>query len=96
MPIGDDAEPYPPDGEWAEPDLDHAAELMRSVFDDRLAREDRGRRAAADIRLTHSPKAAAEWIEARLAEGRAESTIAHLLGPARPRRPRSRRATSRD
>ncbi len=79
--IGEDAEPYPADGEWAEPDLDHAAELMRSVFGDRLAREERGRRAAADIRLTHSPEAAAAWIEARLAEGRTDSTIAHLLGP---------------
>lgn len=79
--IGDDAEPYPPDGEWAEPDLDHAAELMRSVFTDRVAREERGRRAATDIRLTHSPDAAAAWIEARLTEGRAESSVAHLLGP---------------
>ena len=79
--IGPDAEPSPADGEWAEPDLDHAAELMRSVFHDREAREERGRRGATDIRLTHSPNAAAAWIEARLNEGRAESSIAHLLGP---------------
>ncbi len=79
--IGPDASPYPPDGEWAEPDLDRAAELMRAVFHDRAAREERGRRAAGDIRLTHSPAAAAAWIEARISEGRAEGSIAHLLEP---------------
>jgi glycosyltransferase involved in cell wall biosynthesis/SAM-dependent methyltransferase len=32
--VGKDGENYPPDGHWADPDLDHAAELMRRVFDD--------------------------------------------------------------
>jgi glycosyltransferase involved in cell wall biosynthesis len=58
-PIGADASPYPADGEWADPDLDRAAELMRAVVSDRAASEERGRRAASDIRLTHSPAAAA-------------------------------------
>lgn len=79
--IGKDAAPYPPDGQWAEPDLDHAAALMRDVFRDREAREERGRRAATDIRLTHSPEAAAAWIEARIAEGRTEGMVRHLRGP---------------
>ena len=33
VPIGEGADPYPPDGEWAEPDLDDAARLMREVFE---------------------------------------------------------------
>jgi glycosyltransferase involved in cell wall biosynthesis/SAM-dependent methyltransferase len=81
VPIGEDANPYPPDGEWAEPDLEYAAETMRAVFRDRAAREERGRRGAADIRLTHSPEAASAWVEARLIEGRTESMVAHLLTP---------------
>ncbi len=31
VPIGPGADPYPPEGEWAEPDLEHAAHLMREV-----------------------------------------------------------------
>ncbi len=34
VPIGPDAEPYPADGQWAEPDLDHAGQLLRQVVDD--------------------------------------------------------------
>src|SRR6201999_2219737 len=37
--IGPDAAPYEAVGYWAEPDLDHAAKLMRSVVDDDEARE---------------------------------------------------------
>jgi glycosyltransferase involved in cell wall biosynthesis len=41
-PIGEGQFPYPPDGEWAEPDLDHAARLMREVAEDiRLPRRER-------------------------------------------------------
>jgi hypothetical protein len=80
--IGPDANPYPPDGRWAEPDLDRAAELMRQVFRDPSAAADVGGRAAADIRLTNSPQAAAAWIEARIDEGRTETTIGRLHEPA--------------
>jgi len=41
--VGKDGENYPPDGHWADPDLDHAAELMRRVFDDRDAAGARAR-----------------------------------------------------
>jgi glycosyltransferase involved in cell wall biosynthesis len=77
-PIGPDAAPYPPDGEWADPDLDRAAELMRAAYSDPAAAARIGLRAASDIRLTHSPEAAAAWIEARIVEGRTASTIARL------------------
>jgi len=32
--VGKDGENYPPDGHWADPDLDHAAEQMRRVYED--------------------------------------------------------------
>jgi glycosyltransferase involved in cell wall biosynthesis/2-polyprenyl-3-methyl-5-hydroxy-6-metoxy-1,4-benzoquinol methylase len=79
--IGPDAEPYPPDGEWAEPDLEHAAAVMRAVVADPAKAAIRARRGAIDIRHTHSPEAAAAAIEARLAEGRAEVLIKRLHTP---------------
>jgi glycosyltransferase involved in cell wall biosynthesis len=66
--IGPGSEPYPAEGEWAEPDLDHAAHLMRGVFDDHEEADDRGRRGAADIQRSHSPNAAGESVERRLEE----------------------------
>ena len=66
-PIGDGNFPYPPEGEWAAPDPEHAARLMRKVADDPLAAEQRGRQAALDIRRTHSPDVAGETMERRLA-----------------------------
>jgi 2-polyprenyl-3-methyl-5-hydroxy-6-metoxy-1,4-benzoquinol methylase/glycosyltransferase involved in cell wall biosynthesis len=41
-------------GFWAEPDLDHAAELMRHVFKDRAAARELGRNARRDILKTLS------------------------------------------
>lgn len=66
-PIGEGNFPYPPEGEWAEPDPEHAARLMREVVDDPDAAARRGRQAALDIRRTHSPLAAGETMERRLA-----------------------------
>lgn len=76
--IGIGAEPYPPDGEWAEPDLAAAAELLKQVAEDPEAAAERGRRAAAEIRRTHSPGAAAASIEERIVEGRIDA-LAHRL-----------------
>jgi glycosyltransferase involved in cell wall biosynthesis len=70
-PIGPGNFPYPADGEWAEPDLDHAARLMREVAGDPAAAEPRGRQAALDIRRMYSPDAAGETMERRLAQVRA-------------------------
>jgi glycosyltransferase involved in cell wall biosynthesis/SAM-dependent methyltransferase len=64
--IGPDAAPYPPEAEWAEPDLAHAATQMRHVFEHSAAAAARGRQAAADIRRTHSPQAAGELLVAHL------------------------------
>jgi len=61
-------EPYPVGGTWAEPDLEAASRLMRSVIGDPLLAAARGRQAAEDIRTLHSPEVAGRQIGARLAE----------------------------
>jgi glycosyltransferase involved in cell wall biosynthesis/SAM-dependent methyltransferase len=66
VPIGSDAGPYPSGGRWAEPDLDHAAELMRTVVDDPEAAAARARRGQAYIREHHSPAAAGRAMADRL------------------------------
>jgi glycosyltransferase involved in cell wall biosynthesis/SAM-dependent methyltransferase len=76
--IGSGAEPYPPEGEWAEPDLEFAARVMRDVVADPEKAAQRGRRGAIDIRHTHSPAASAASIEARIAEGRADEFVDRL------------------
>jgi glycosyltransferase involved in cell wall biosynthesis/SAM-dependent methyltransferase len=66
VPIGFHAKPYPGDGQWAEPDLDHAARLMREIFDDPSAATKRGLRGSEDIRRSHSAVAAGEILGQRL------------------------------
>jgi glycosyltransferase involved in cell wall biosynthesis len=64
--IGDETAHYPSDGTWAEPELGHAAALMRRVFEDRDEALGRGARAAEDIATRHSMQAAGESMRARL------------------------------
>ncbi len=73
--IGPDASPYPADGVWAQPDVDHAAKLMRGLFDDRDAASALGRTAASEIRRTHSPQAAGEIMQLRLEAIRATGKV---------------------
>jgi hypothetical protein len=81
IPIGPGMGPYPAAGEWAEPDVGHAATLMRQLFDDRDAARELGSKAAADIRRTHSPRAAGEIVHRRLESirgtGRARRAATH-------------------
>jgi SAM-dependent methyltransferase len=65
-PVGDDAGPYPASGEWAEPDVGHAARLMRHVFEDRREAGERGQRAAEDLRRNHSAEVAGRAMAARI------------------------------
>jgi len=64
--IGEGAPPYPADGVWADPSIEHAAHLIRKVFDDRDHALERGRRAAVDIRQSNSATTAGEEMAARL------------------------------
>ncbi len=66
--VGPECEIYPPDGEWAEPDLEHAAAQMRAVHGDREEASRRGARARQDIAETLSAKATGEAMRRRLQE----------------------------
>jgi glycosyltransferase involved in cell wall biosynthesis/SAM-dependent methyltransferase len=66
-PIGLGNAPYPAEAEWAEPDLDHAAKLLREVFEDQEEARRRGEVAAADIRRDHSAEASGRAMADRLA-----------------------------
>jgi glycosyltransferase involved in cell wall biosynthesis/SAM-dependent methyltransferase len=67
VPIGAGAEPYPADGVWAEPDVEHAATLMREVFADPAAANARAARGQADIRASHSREAVGRAAAGRIA-----------------------------
>jgi glycosyltransferase involved in cell wall biosynthesis len=67
VPIGDGVDPYPPDGVWAEPDVGHAAALMREVFDDPSVARARAARGQAQLRASHSREAVGRAITRRLA-----------------------------
>ena len=58
--------PYDVDQYWAEPDLEHAASLMRRVYSDQAGREERGREAARTMRERFSPVAIGKRYRERL------------------------------
>jgi glycosyltransferase involved in cell wall biosynthesis len=65
--VGERAYPYAPEAIWAEPDLDHAAALMRHVLDHPQEALDRGRIARRDVLEHHSPAVAGAAMGRRLA-----------------------------
>ncbi|HYN03367.1 MAG TPA: glycosyltransferase [Vicinamibacteria bacterium] len=71
-------EPYPAGHRWAEPDLDAAAVLMRTVYESPSLAEERGRQAAADVRTRLSSARTAAFLRERLAD------IARRRRPAPP------------
>jgi glycosyltransferase involved in cell wall biosynthesis len=78
-PVGEGNDPYPADGVWADPDLEHAAALMRRVFEQPKEAGEQGRRAAADIRAHNSLEVAGEAIERRLQTLRTAPRRSRLL-----------------
>ncbi len=64
--IGPGHDPYPADGEWAQPDLDQAAALMRAVRDAPEEAALRARRLRADVEREHAPAVAGRAMAARL------------------------------
>ena len=63
-------EPYEPGARWAEPSIDHAAQLMRRVYQNRDWARRLGETAKADLRSLLSLEAAARRMADRLAEVR--------------------------
>lgn len=66
--VGPECEIYPPEGEWADPSVEHAAELMRRVQEDPQEAARRGERAAAEIAQSLSPQTTGAAMRARLQE----------------------------
>ncbi len=66
--LDEDAGPYERGTRWAEPDIAHAATLMRWVFDQREESQALGARAAASVRQTLNPAATADEIRRRVEE----------------------------
>jgi len=64
--VGPGAHPYPPTGIWVEPDIDHAAALMRRVVERPAEAREVGRRAARYIAEHHSPVVAGRAMRQRL------------------------------
>ncbi len=66
--IEEGIDPYPKGGVWADPDVDHAAKLMRDVFDNREVAAAKGRRAKQELSANLSVVAAGERMRVRLEE----------------------------
>jgi len=64
--VGPEGENYPSAGRWAEPDLDHAAALMREVWEDQAQARARGARAREDIAEEFSAAAVGRMARERL------------------------------
>jgi glycosyltransferase involved in cell wall biosynthesis len=64
--VGPECEIYPPDGEWAEPSVEHAAQLMRRVYSDPEQAAKIGARAREDIARTLSREATGAAMRRRL------------------------------
>ena len=81
--VGPECEIYPPEGEWAEPNLEHAARLMREVCADGEEAARRGARAKEDIARLLSPAATGQRMRERLEHLAARGGAPHGLAVAR-------------
>ncbi|HEV2309396.1 MAG TPA: glycosyltransferase family 4 protein [Acidimicrobiia bacterium] len=61
--VGTGAFPYPPEAVWAEPDLDAAANAMRSLYDHPDTAVQLGQRGAASVTTRHAIEPAARWFD---------------------------------
>ena len=64
--VGPECEIYPAEGSWAEPDLDHAAELMRRVWKRPQEARAKAERAREDIHRLYAPEVVGRLARARL------------------------------
>jgi hypothetical protein len=64
--VGPDCEIYPPEGQWAEPSIEHAAELMGRVCRGPEEARTKGKTASADVARLLSPTATGRNMRKRL------------------------------
>lgn len=74
-PVPDGTPPYPPGAIWGEPDLDHAAALLRQVVANPHDARNRAERGRQLVRRELSPEAVGARLQPR---------IQHLLSPPKP------------
>jgi FkbM family methyltransferase len=79
--LREDYGPYRKGCVWADPDLDHAAELMRYVYDNRDRAAAVGRRAREDVLRTLHPRVVGALVKDRL-QKIAEQGVVPVLPPA--------------
>jgi glycosyltransferase involved in cell wall biosynthesis len=84
--VGDGVEHYPSEASWAEPDIEHAASLLRAVRDDPQDAARRAARGQADVLATLAPEAVGgrmrarfERLESRNASTNAEHLVRRLV-----------------
>lgn len=82
--VGPDAEHYPDEGTWAEPSVEHAAELLRAVWSDRDEAAARGTRARADVEASLTPKPVGAIARRRLERIAATRSAPAANGAAPP------------
>jgi len=64
--VGPDCEIYPPEGEWADPSIEHAAQLMRRVFSEPAEAAAKGDRAAGNVASLLSAEVTGQRMRDRL------------------------------
>jgi glycosyltransferase involved in cell wall biosynthesis/SAM-dependent methyltransferase len=84
--VGPEGENYPAHGTWAEPDVDHAAALLREVWENRDETSARAERGRLDVTEHFSLQAVGEMARARLRRlsglSRRRSVGLEIAGPA--------------
>lgn len=76
--VGEGAGPYPEQAQWAEPDIDDAAEKMRRVYFEPEEAKARGHRARWDVKEIHTLQRTADFIRRRLEDIRLTRAAAAL------------------
>lgn len=86
--VGRGAHPYPPDGDWADPDLDDLADALSWVVDEPAAAAEMARRGRERIASNHTPARSGAEIRDRLktVRSRADANTALLASQQRNRR----------
>ena len=81
--VGPDCEIYPAEGEWANPSIEHAAELMRRVHDEPAEAAAKGEQARSDIARLLSPAATGRRMRDHLERlaGVSRSDAARVVSP---------------
>ncbi len=66
IPVGPRQGPYPPDGEWADPDIEQAAAYMREIVENPIRARERAAQGAREMSRAFSPQAAGDSMRRRL------------------------------